>query len=170
MSDLTGISLIQTDSTTLPVIKTTGFPGPSFTYDIRRGSDRSESSFQIKNDHSLYSPLFSVNDDKAEILGIYASGKKPAIVKKQLPDCTSFYIALPAYEPELMKGIMQLSKTHKFTEENDIVYSGNGLLSFHTKNGGLKKVALKNGKIVEVNLEMNSTVILDNQTGDILMK
>ena len=170
MSDLTGISLIQTDSITLPIIKTTGLPGSSFTFDIRRGSERSESTFQIKENNSSYSPLFAVNDDKVETLGIYISDKKPAIARKKLHDCTSYYIGLPAYEPELIKGILQLSNAHKFTDEDDIVYSGNGLLSFHSKNGGLKKVALKGGKIVELNLEKNSTVIIDNQTGEILLK
>ncbi len=170
MSDLTGITLSQTDSTTLPVIKTTGLPGTSFTYDLRRGTDSSESTFQIKDNSSPYTPLFEVNDNNAETLGIYTSDKKPAIARKQLPECTSYYIGLPAYEPELMKGILQLSKAHKFTNEGDIVYSGNGLLSFHSKNGGLKKVILSDGKTVELNLEKNSTVILDNQTGEILLK
>ncbi len=170
MSELTGISLVQTDSTTLPVIKTTGLPGPSFTWDVRRGTNLSESTFQIKENKSAYAPLFVVNDNQAETLGIYASDKKPAIAGKKLPDCTSYYIGLPAYEPELMKGILQLSKAHRFTDEGDIVYSGYGLLSFHTKNGGKKSVTLSNGKKVELNLEKNSTVILDNQTGEILLK
>jgi hypothetical protein len=140
------------------------------TYDIGRGTDGSESSFQIRENNSSYSPLFAVNDDKAETLGIYASDKKPAIARKKLPGCTSYYIGLPAYEPGLIKGILQLSQAHKFTDEGDIVYSGNGLLSFHSKNGGLKKLALKGGKIVELNLEKNSTVIVDNQTGELLLR
>src|SRR5664280_1581496 len=70
---------------------------------------------------------------------------------KMLPYCTSFYIALPAYESALMKGILQLSQAHKFSNDGDIVYSGNGLLSFHSENGGLKKVSLSNGKTVEFN-------------------
>jgi hypothetical protein len=70
----------------------------------------------------------------------------------------------------LMKGILQLSQAHKYSNDGDIVYSGNGLLSFHTKNGGPKKVSLKNGKIIDLVLDKNSTVILDNQTGEVLMK
>ena len=169
MSDLTGISLSQTDTTTLPVIKTTGLPGSSFTYDLRSGTNDSESTFQINDNLSPYSPLFEANDENAEALGIYTSNNKPAIVRKKLPECTSYYIGLPAYEPELMKGILQLSKAHKFTDEGDIVYSGNGLLSFHSRNGGLKKLILSNGIKVKLNLEKNSTVILDNQTGKILL-
>jgi hypothetical protein len=170
MTELTGISLIKTDETTLPVIKTTALPVESFSYDIRKKVPKSESTFVCCDDDSPYTPLFAVNDKDAETLGIYLNDKKPAIVKKKLPFCTSYYIALPAYESGLMKGILQLSQAHKYTNEGDIVYSGNGLLSFHSKNGGLKRVSLRNGKIVDLNMDNNSTVILDNQTGEILMK
>jgi hypothetical protein len=170
MSDLTGITLEEADISTLPVIQTTGLPSSSITYDIRIKSSKLESTFVCCDDDSPYTPLFAVNDKEAETLGIYTSGKKPAIVRKKLPSCTSYYIALPAYEAGLMKGILDLSQAHKYTNEGDIVYSGNGLLSFHSKSGGSKKVSLRNGKSVELNMDKNSTVIMDNQTGEILMK
>lgn len=170
MSDLTGISLIEADVSTLPVIQTTGLPVKSFTFDIRKKSLKSESTFECCDDDSPYAPLFAVNDTNAETLGIYVSDKKPAIVRKKLPFCTSYYIALPAYESGLMKGILQLSQAHKYTSDGDIVYSGNGLLSFHSKNGGLKRVSLSNGKIVDLELDKNATVILNNQTGEVLLK
>ena len=170
ISELTGITLSETDSTTLPVIKTTGLPVTSFTYDIRKKSSKEESSFQCCDEDSPYKPLFFVKDDKTETLGVYLKGNQPAIVRKKLPDCTSFYIALPAYEAGLMKGILKLTHAHLYSEDGDIVYSGSGLLSFHTKTGGARKLILKNGKSINLNPEENSTTILDNQTGEVLLK
>ncbi len=170
MTDLTGISLAEADSATLPVIKTTGLPIESLTYDIRKKSGEPESSFECCDEDAPYRPLFTAIDNQAETLGIYISNNKPAIVKKNLPTCTSWYIALPAYELGLMKGLLQLTKAHRYTTDDDIVYSGDGLLSYHTKNGGMKKLTLQNGKVIDIELDNNSTIIIDNQTGEILLK
>lgn len=90
MSDLTGITLTQADNSTLPVIKTTALPCKSITYDIRKKTPKEETTFVCCDDDSPYTPLFAVNDENAETLGVYESSKKPAIVKKKLPFCTSY--------------------------------------------------------------------------------
>jgi hypothetical protein len=170
MTEITGITLSEADSLTLPVIRITGLPGISLTYDIRKKSGEPESTFSCCDKDAPCLPLFIVTDPQAEVIGIYVSNKKPAIVRKKLTNCTSWYVALPACEPDLMKGLLQSSGAHRFTTESDIVYSGNGLLSLHTKNGGMKKITLQNGKIIAFELNKNSTVILNNQTGEILLK
>lgn len=173
MSKLTGISLVKTDSLTLPIIKTTGFPGKQVVYDIRV-TPANNSSKILRNYHfadydSPYRPLFSIDDSKAESFGIYVSNNMSAIAKKKLRFCNSWYVALPAYEPELIGGLLQGTRAHKFSDDSVIVYSGNGLLSVHTQEGGVKNIILSNGKSIRLHMDKNSTFILNNETGEVIV-
>ena len=163
------------DNETLPIIKTTGLGDQSFTYDIRRVKS------DIKNNKAIlpkyhyadydapYLPLFGINDNKAITLGVYESNSKPAIAKKKLQFCTSWYVALPAYEPGLMKGLLKATKAHIFSSDSVIVYSGSGLLSVHAKVSGIKNIILRNGKPIALNMEKNSTFIINNETGEVIL-
>lgn len=176
MSKLTGINLVEANSSTLPIIKTTKLPGEPFTYDIRRERNDTKSReavlahYQYADYDAPYLPLFEVNDRKAITLGVYVSNNKTAIAKKKLPLCTSWYVALPAYETGLMRGLLNGTSAHIFcSEDSVIVYSGGGLLSVHSKERGIKSITLSNGKLIKLNMEKNSTFILNNQTGEVIM-
>jgi len=68
-----------------------------------------------------------------------------------------------------MKQLLQDTKAHIFSTDDVIVYSGSGLMSVHTKHGGIKNITLKNGKLVQLNMDENSTFILDNETGEVIL-
>ena len=66
--------------------------------------------------------------------------------------------------------IFKSAGVHRYNDEGDIIYSGNGVLTIHTKGGGSRTITLKNGKSVKLMLQASSTVILDSLTGEILMQ
>ncbi|MCO5236553.1 MAG: hypothetical protein M9933_09820 [Chitinophagaceae bacterium] len=171
VSELTGMNLSLADNATLPVIKTTALTGKPTILDIRRKPVKAAGkplSVRINKDFPWH-PLFYVNDKDALSLGVYASDNKTAIAKKELGDCTSWYVALPSYDPALMRGLLERSRAHIFNRDGVIVYSGSGLLSAHTKNRGVKEITLRNGKVVVLNMDDNSTFILNNITGEVLL-
>ena len=117
-----------------------------------------------------YHPLFESIDPEAETFGNYTNENRHAIVRKKLDSCTSWYVALPAYEPELIKGIINMTHAHIYDQDGDIIYSGNGFLTCHFKKGGNKSVDLINGKKIKFQAGDNSTIIMNNSTGEILLK
>lgn len=174
MSELIGINMVEASSTTLPAIKMAIPSGRPSTYDVRNPLTASSSSTVLPRYHfadhdSPYQPLFEVDDAAAVSLGIYESSNRPAIAKKELSASTAWYVGLPAYEPELMKQLLQDTKAHIFSTDDVVVYSGSGLMSVHTKHGGIKNITLKNGKLVQLNMDENSTFILDNETGEVIL-
>lgn len=59
---------------------------------------------------------------------------------------------------------------YRYNEQGDVIYSGNGILTVHTKEYGNRRITLRNGKQVVLTLAPRSTVLLDNQTGEILLQ
>jgi len=117
------------------------------------------------------SPLFSIEDEKASILGNYEHDNSPAFGKKELDNYTSWFIGLPPTNFNLLKYIYRTAEVNIYNEDKDIFYSGNGILTMHTNSGGHKSIVLKNGYIVEVELpDIPATILLDSQTGDIIYK
>jgi len=125
-------------------------------------------TFSLNN--ALVSPYFVLNDPKATPMGRLKSDSAVAFAKKQLKTSTSWFMTLPIDNPAVWRHIFKSAGAHLYNEEGDIFYSGNGVLTIHTKKGGLKAVTLKNGTSVKLTLEANSTAILDSRTGEILMQ
>lgn len=119
----------------------------------------------------ICSPLFSIDDEKADIFGKYDHDNSPAFGKKELDDYTSWFIGLPPTHFNLLKYIYKAAGVNIYGKDKDIFYSGNGILTMHTKSGGNKKISLKNGHIIEIELPNRpATVLLDSQTGNIIYK
>ena len=51
-----------------------------------------------------------------------------------------------------------------------MIYSGNGILTVHTKDGGNCQLTLRNGKPITLTLAPRYTVLLDSKTGEILLQ
>lgn len=173
MSELIGINLVEADSLTLPVIKMAAPSAEPFVYDIRNAPapvpNGILTDYHFADYDSPYRPLFEVDDDDAVSLGVYNSSNRPAIARKKLPSSTSWYVGLPAYEPELMETLLHQTNAHIFSTDEVIVYSGSGLLSVHTKNSGIKNITLSNGTSVQLDMDENSTFILNNETGEVIL-
>ncbi len=114
-------------------------------------------------------PLFYVTDPEASLVGTYTQERKPAIARKSLADCISWFVGLPENGTTVMKQLLQRTPAHIYGMDEEIFYVGSGMLILHTAKPGLHLVRLKNGKTVECMVPAGgATIILDADTGKAL--
>jgi hypothetical protein len=156
MNDVTGMNFEEVTISKKPEIQLTGIVKNPYKYGMTM---------------SPISPLFTVNDKEAESFGVYDGTNKTAIAKKKLKDFTSWYIALPAYNTEFLTEIISQTGAHKYSDhKGDVIYCGNGILGIHSKDGGVRNITLKNGKVIKLEFnKIGGTAILDSETGEILL-
>jgi hypothetical protein len=112
------------------------------------------------------SPLYALHDGDATVLGRFASTGDVAIASRRFADHTAWYAALPAWSSEIFRRLFAQTAAHRYSEEGDVVYAGGGLVTLHTKVGGRRTVALRDGRRVALDLpDGPSTVVLDAGTG-----
>jgi len=114
-------------------------------------------------------PMLAVADSDAEVLGSISDGQHCGLARKRLGDSTSWYASLPITDAPLMQAIFRSAGVHIYDDQPDVLYSGGGILTVHTKDGGPRNLRLLNGREVRLNLKPRSTVILDNETGEVLI-
>jgi hypothetical protein len=140
---------------------------------LREGSitpDFPETRVNARVQDAWTAPTFQVVDPEAEVLGYYGGSVEVALARKEVNGATVWYSALPLKHPPLMREIFRQSGAHIYNEKNDVISAGGGVLWIHTETGGSRTLALRNGTHVELALDPWSTVILDGESGEILLK
>ena len=115
-------------------------------------------------------PILEVTDRTAVPVGYLGQSERVVMAYKKLPRSTSWFCGLPLRKAPLMREIFKRAGVHLYNEQEDVIYSGNGILTVHTKDGGNRQLTLRNGKPITLTLAPRSTVLLDNQTGEILLQ
>jgi hypothetical protein len=103
-------------------------------------------------------------------LGVIAGTDYTAFARKAQKQYTSWYLSLPPAEPDLWRSVFRAAGAHIYNNSGDVFYTGSGLLVVHTATGGNRMIRLKNGQEVNVDLQANSTTVLEAQTGKILLQ
>jgi hypothetical protein len=119
--------------------------------------------------NSDVNPLFSVKDRAATTLGTSKDSPAVLFARKTFSDHTSWFMSLPSGDPNLWRFIFQNTEAHIYELNGDVVYSGGGMLTIHTAQGGARRIFLKNGRFLDLKISPNSTTVLDTQTGRKLM-
>ena len=115
-------------------------------------------------------PLFAVADEDAQAWAHFENTSHVAVARKNFENHTALYVALPSYDANLGKNLMRQLPTHRYTDGEDVVYAGGGLLVIVSAQGGARKVTLREGKSVNIELgEGVSTRVLDARSGEILL-
>ncbi len=116
-------------------------------------------------------PLFAVADPEAEVFGHFRHSGLPALASKTFSEHTSWFSAVPLLDRRSLRFILGKAGVHFYTDENAVFYSGSGFLTAHFKTGGAHALILRNGIQVTLQLpEGPATVVLDNETGTVLME
>ncbi|MGE0885271.1 MAG: hypothetical protein AB7P14_17130 [Blastocatellales bacterium] len=114
-------------------------------------------------------PLFIVNDPSAEVWGKLEGSNSAALAKKKSSDSTSWFSSVPLRNPELLRNILRTAGAHIYSEGNDVIYNGGGILTVHTLNGGKRTITFRNGRKIETELAPRSTTLFDSETGKNLL-
>ncbi|MHB9026912.1 MAG: hypothetical protein ACYC7E_22485 [Armatimonadota bacterium] len=90
-------------------------------------------------------PSFYVDDPAATTLGkrlLFQGRHEPALAVKEFGKYRSIYSASPLLPADLLRGIARYAGCHVYTEENDVVMAGRGLITYHTAAPGPRTVTL----------------------------
>ncbi|MEO6330887.1 MAG: hypothetical protein ABIO55_18270, partial [Ginsengibacter sp.] len=115
-------------------------------------------------------PFFIISDKNVVPLGSLKDTAAIAFGKKDFLGHTSWFMALPPANSKLWRYVFQQAGANIYDADEDIFYSGHGILSIHTLNGGTRNIKLKTGKTLSLILLPNSTTLIDSQTGEIILK
>jgi len=124
---------------------------------------------QERKNAEIVQTLFSPDDPDAECFGKYNADGKCAAAKKVQADHTDWFFALPPTEPSQLRKLFAACGCHIYNTQDDALLAGAGLVMIQSRDGGDRKIVLKNKKPVKLTLEPSQTVFLDEQTGEILL-
>lgn len=176
MSDLTGINLVEDNSSGELRVEITSYDHPytngldtGFVY----GTDVDVEDIIRWYDHQIYlkdprdpplerdlpgfsiSPRFYPDDARATVLGNLSGLDKPGlVVKKQEAGWTSVYSGAPILPAELLRNIIMESGGHIYSSSNDVVYANRSALSIYSPAGGMRMIKLP-GKLKVTDLLEN---------------
>ena len=90
---------------------------------------------------------------------------QPALKATSTPANVLFFTTPPTdWRP-----ILKQTATHLYTDHDDIIHTGGGLLLLHTKTGGPRLIRLRNGKTIQTTLPPNHSLLLNAETGEKLL-
>jgi hypothetical protein len=115
-------------------------------------------------------PLPVVSDSKADLIGRFNNTDWVGLAFKKSGAATVYYSSLPWQDPQMLRTIFRKAGVHIYSDSNDSFFAGAGLLGISTKNGGSRSILLKNGKTIHFDVKANSTVVVDSETGEVLLK
>jgi len=115
-------------------------------------------------------PMVTISDQKSEVLARLKNGGQTVAARKSFKDYTSIYSSLPIHETDFFRELFRKAGCHIYSESNDFTYANSGLLMIHTKDGGERKINLKNGKSLNLSITPYSTWLLDAESGEIYLK
>lgn len=123
---------------------------------------------EITNAHVV--PFLQITDKNVVPLARRPRTTEVVVAKKIFSDHTIWYSTYFFSKPEIFRNIFKSSGAHIYGDGNDVFHDDGKLLMIHTKLGGNKKIFLRDGREVLLDLPPESTAYLNSDTGAVLLK
>ncbi|MBI3922097.1 MAG: beta-galactosidase, partial [Armatimonadetes bacterium] len=95
-------------------------------------------------------PAFAISDASAEIIGSYDGAALSCLAMRRYPKWTSVASLAPGLPPEILRGIGRMAGLHVYSEANEPIFIGYGLVAVHAASSGEKVFQLPaTGKVKE---------------------
>ena len=108
---------------------------------------------------------FCVEDDQAETLGTFPDGAVCAAHKGD-----QWYFASPLVNQSAVLPALLASGAHRYCEDEGISVLADGeIVLLYASSAGEKTIRLRNGKVITHTLPAYTALVLDAQTGAVLM-
>ncbi len=114
-------------------------------------------------------PYFVIADESVVEIGSIENTGLVALASRKLDASTSWFSSVPITHPDLWRYIFRKSGAHIYSDNDDVIHCGGGILCLHTKAGGKRKISLPNAKTIETELPPRSTTLFDVETGTVLL-
>jgi hypothetical protein len=153
-SNISGFTLSPLKLSVPPAVSVTGEGFPVETYGIA----------------AAISPLPVVDTpSEGRLLGSYQGTQYGAFAMREFGTHTSWYSGLPLTNPAVLREIFRKAGVHIYSDKGKTIYQGLGLLTVHTEDNYNDTVRLRNGKAVDIDVKGPATVVMDSETGNILL-
>ncbi len=115
--------------------------------------------------------FFAIRDARTETLAIFdtMSPARVAAACRVQEQSTDYFFSLPLMTSGLWQQLFRRAGCHIYDESGDAVIAGSGLLMIHTAEGGVRSIRLRNGRQVEVQLRPMQTLLLDADSGELIL-
>ena len=87
-------------------------------------------------------PVFYPTDKDVQILARYLGNNLPAVAMKKCDGYTSIYYGAKVLQADFVREIAKFAGVHIYSESDDVLYVGNGLLTVHASSTGKKCIYL----------------------------
>ena len=77
--------------------------------------------------------------------------------------------ATPPVDPAVWRRIFVAAGAHLYLDQNDVIHAGAGVVLMHTKTGGPRRLTLRNGKTIQLDMPPKSSLLFDAETGERLL-
>ncbi|HUG11441.1 MAG TPA: hypothetical protein VMM36_10525, partial [Opitutaceae bacterium] len=111
-------------------------------------------------------PVYEV--PASHVFGRWADGSPSAAMRTD-DSATLWTFAVSPVSPDVLRALARRAGCHVLNDHNDATLFGDGLLMIHTATGGDRTIRLHSGSAVEITLKPRSTVVLDAETGEIVL-
>jgi hypothetical protein len=145
-------------------------------FEILPFADKEKPVVQIENTTNEYkfeeavNPMVVISDRNAEILAHLKNTNQTIVARKTFKNYVSVYSSLPLHNTDFFRKLLKDAGCHVYNENNDYTYANSGLIMIHTKEGGQRSILLRNGKEISLNILPFSTLLIDAESGNVLLK
>jgi hypothetical protein len=123
----------------------------------------------VQYEFRVPNPLFAVSDPAALAVGRFVGSRDVAVARKDSADAVSWFFAMPPCVPGVLREVFRQAGAHVYSDCDDVVLGGGGLLTVHTLDGGPRHLRLRSGKVNEVTLSPRSTTVFDAESGQVVL-
>ena len=115
--------------------------------------------------------FFSVKENGVNTLALFDSVFPTRIAGASLrhDTHTDYFFALPLMDKALWRQLFRETGCHIYDDAGDAVIAGSGLIMVHTADGGERTIRLRNGREVRVELQPKQTLLLDAESGEVVL-
>lgn len=113
-----------------------------------------------------YIPLLRPDDPEAEVTAFFEDGAEAAGAVKECGNSKVWYLALPVLPSGFLRKLLKESGAHIYCSRDLVVKAGRNILCCHAPESGFYTITLKNGKVLERELECGETLLLDGELGE----
>ncbi len=118
----------------------------------------------------LLNPLLVVVDQNIEPLAFLKQSNLVVLARKTYPNHKVVLAGVPLQRSTVFRNLLQVAGCQMWTDAYDSLCASNDYLLLHTGSGGKRRLCMKDGKTVELELPKNATRLLDVRTGEEVMK
>jgi len=145
--------------------------GMDFTSTVINGAPEARFGRETASLGELYEKLYKTPAEYPATRLFHPSEERfNKVVFYEKSDCTIWFSPVPFTKPEHFRTVFEKAGAHIYSDGNDSVTCGAGVLSIHTASGGERTVRLKNGMELKIELNPAETVLIDDKDGKILLK